>query len=58
MCAFIWFRVIINGDSLRHDVRKGVGMGMHLGNVPILAVIADSFICLVNWVAIGKGIKK
>ena len=35
-------------------------MGMHLGNVPILVIIvallADSFIHLVNHVAIGKGI--
>ena len=60
MCTFIWFCIIINGDSLRHDVREGVGMGMHLGNVPILAVGGDSYIFLVNQVAISKfkGIKK
>jgi uncharacterized membrane protein YhiD involved in acid resistance len=63
MCTFIWFCVIINGGSLRHDVGEGVGMGMHLWNVPILAVVvvsvANTFIRLVNQVlAIGKGIKK
>ena len=63
MCTFVWFCVIINGGSLRHDVREGVGMGMHLRYVPILAVVvvflANTFICLVNQVlAIGKGIKK
>jgi hypothetical protein len=63
MSTFVWFCVIINGGSLRHDVREGVGMGMHLGNVPILSVVvaslANSCICLLNRVlAIGKGIKK
>jgi hypothetical protein len=56
MCTFVRFCVIINSDSLRHNVSEGVGMGMHLGNVPILADIADfianSFIFLVNRVAI------
>lgn len=32
-------------------------MGMHLGDVPILAVIADTTIYLVNRVGISKGIK-
>jgi hypothetical protein len=60
MCTFIWFCVIIDSDSFRHDVREGVNMGMHLGNVPILGgiagFVANSFICLVNQIAIGKGI--
>ena len=57
MCTFIWFCVIINSNSLHHDVREDVGMGMHLGDVPILAVIADTTIYLVNRVGISKGIK-
>lgn len=60
MCTFVRFCVIINGGSLRHDVGEGVDMGMHFGNVPILAVVvaflADSYICLLNRVAIGQDI--
>jgi len=55
MRTFVWFCVIIDSDSLRHDVREGVDVGMHLGNIPILVVVvaslANSFVCLVNWVA-------
>jgi hypothetical protein len=55
MRTFVRFCVIIDSDSLCHDVREGVDVGMHLGNIPILVVVvallANSFVCLVNRVA-------